>query len=106
MRPIEQVTWQLDSIVATNDVYTITASAKKGTNITYIVHYDDGAVNKSFQENISEPVTFTHTYTSPGYKFIKLHAFNYISDEVDNHMLLVQDYIKDVNLTSPVKPTR
>ena len=106
MVPMEGASWTLEAIVATNDVYTITASATAGTNITYIVHYGDGAVDTFFQKNISEPVAFTHAYISPGYKFIKLHAFNHISYEVTSHMLLVQDYIKDVNLTSPVKPTR
>ena len=105
-RPIQDATWTLEGIVATNDVYTITVSATTGTNITYVVHYDDGAVDTFFQLNASESVTFTHQYTSPGYKFIKLRAYNNLSDEVSNHMLLVQDYIKDVNLTSPVKPTR
>ena len=105
-QPIKDVTWTLDAIVATNDVYTVTASATAGTNITYTVQYDDGAVDTFFQENVSEAVTFSHAYTSPGYKFIKLSSWNRISHEVANHMLLVQDYIKDVNLTSSVKPAR
>jgi hypothetical protein len=104
--PIEGVSWTLDAIVATNDVYTITASATAGTNITFVVRYDDGAEETFFQKNVSDPVSFSHAYTSPGYKFIKLTTWNHISYEVSNHMLLVQDYIKDVNLTSPVKPAR
>lgn len=105
-RPIQDATWMLEDIVATNDVYTVTVSATTGTNITYVVHYDDGAVDTFFQTNASGLVTFTHAYTSPGYKSIKLRAYNYLSDESSNPMLLVQDYIKDVNLTSPVKPAR
>ena len=105
-RPIQDAAWMLEAIVATNDVYTITVSATAGTNITYVIHYDDGAVDTFFQTNASELVTFTHVYTSPGYKSIRLRAYNHLSDESSNHMLLVQDYIKDVNLTSPVKPAR
>lgn len=103
--PVTGVSWTLEDIVATHDSYVITAQVYGGNNLTYIVMYGDGAVDQMFLENSSVSVTFTHTYTSPGHKFLELRAFNYLSEEVTQHTLLVQDYIKDLNLSRPVGPT-
>lgn len=104
--PIRNLTWSYGVLVATNDTYSITGSVGEGSNVTYAVDYRDGTRYSFLRHNSSQSVVYNHTYSSAGLYNVSLRASNLFSDEVDYFSLIVQDYIKDVNLTTPVLPTK
>ena len=103
--PIRNLTWSY-GVAATNDTFSITGSVGEGSNVTYAVDYRDGTSYSFLRHNSSQSVIFNRTYSSAGLYNVSLRASNLFSDEVDYFSLIVQDYIKDVNLTTPVLPTK
>ena len=77
--PLKDLSSIVQDIIATHDELVISVTAIAGTNITFNVIYGDGHVEEVFQQDAVSPVSYT---------------------------LLVQDYIKDVNLTTLVLPTK
>ena len=104
--PLKDLSSIVQDIIATHDELVISVTAIAGTNITFNVIYGDGHVEEVFQQDAVSPVSFTHVYTSAGYKSLELHVSNYFTEELTHYTLLVQDYIKDVNLTTLVLPTK